>query len=116
MKRIINGVSYNTDTAQHIATASYDYEKRDGEEWSGSYDLYRTKGGAFFIVDIETPDDPTPWGYEREEAWKMQRVTFTPLTYDKAHEFVLGKGHWNIPVELLVNGIFPSIPEAEAAE
>lgn len=111
MKRIIGGKAYNTETAQHIATAKYSYEKRRGEEWSGSWDLYRTKGGAFFLVRQETPEDGSPWDLYPNELWKKTMTEFFPLTYDNAYAFVRGEAQAD-NIELLVDGIFPSIPEA----
>lgn len=121
MKRIINGKAYNTATAQHIATADYSFEK-GRTEWLGRYDLYRTKGGAFFGTDTYWPSlmhesfDRERFGSAQEEREARERVEVRALSYDEAHGFVLGK--WQIgdySVELLAEGIFPSIPEAEDA-
>lgn len=46
MKRIINGVSYNTDTATVVAW--YDYVGDEGIEREAT--VYQTRGGGFFVV------------------------------------------------------------------
>ena len=46
MKRIIDGVTYNTDTA--TAVARWEYEDENGYDTEAV--LYQTRGGAFFIV------------------------------------------------------------------
>jgi hypothetical protein len=46
MKRIIEGVTYNTDTA--TAVAQWEYDDQDG--YTTDAKLYQTRGGAFFIV------------------------------------------------------------------
>ncbi len=59
MKRIIDGVTYNTDTSERLAvsqcTASYANEPYDCRAT-----LYRTRGGAFFVherIDLGVNDD-----------------------------------------------------------
>lgn len=101
MKRIFNGKAFNTDTAQAVARGEFTYNRHD-EEWISEKTLYRTKGGAFFSFEIDTPlsnDD------------ERQVVKFDVLTYDKAHSFA--RGAENLAVEILVDGIFPSLPEAD---
>lgn len=46
MKRVIDGLTYNTDTSNQVAT--YEYEDDKGYEVTAT--LYQTRGGAFFIV------------------------------------------------------------------
>jgi hypothetical protein len=100
MKRIIDGKTYNTQTALHVATASFEYERK-GKDWRCQRDLYRTKGRALFLVDVDTT------GYDATE---HKRVTFWPISYDDAYDFVLGRyGRGNHGVELLAHYIFPSI-------
>ena len=48
MKRIIDGKSYNTETAQEIATWSNHYGCNDFKHCEES--LYRTKKGAWFVA------------------------------------------------------------------
>jgi HicB family len=46
MKRIIEGVTYNTDTATVVAK----WEYKDQDHYDTDATLYQTRGGAFFIV------------------------------------------------------------------
>ena len=45
MKRIVDGVTYNTDTATRLAQSIWKDDDRD--EVTGI--LYQTRGGAFFV-------------------------------------------------------------------
>src|SRR5258708_32634834 len=47
MKRIIEGKTYNTDTATKIAA----YEFQDEKGYDTVADVYKNRGGAFFIVN-----------------------------------------------------------------
>ena len=49
MKQIINGKTYNTDTAELIATGDNGLYTNDC--WYRSEELYRTKKGAYFICN-----------------------------------------------------------------
>ncbi len=53
MKRIIDGKTYNTDTATLVARYMY----RDDADRSVDAEVYLNKGGAFFIVHKWTGDD-----------------------------------------------------------
>jgi hypothetical protein len=46
MKRIIDGVTYNTDTA----TIAARWEYKDRDDYDKEATLYQTRGGAFFVV------------------------------------------------------------------
>jgi hypothetical protein len=100
MKRIINGVTYNTETSTRLASAKWG---DDDESVVG--DLYQTRGGAFF-VDEETTK--RVWN-EREREWQ-ERVehAFNPLSQEEAHRWIL-EGE----VEVFHNP-FDDPPEAEA--
>jgi len=102
MKRIIQGVTYNTDTATKVATASW--EGDDGDKFGT---LYQTRGGAFF-VDTET----TVWTQDEDYGPLEKRVNHEvePMTRDEAHQWVLDG-----EVEVLAD-IFPDPPEATTEE
>jgi hypothetical protein len=102
MKRIIDHKTYNTVTAQRIACGKYTYEKRC-TDWFGRQDLYRTRGGAFFLVEME-------WCNAEDKHTALE-----PISYDEAHKFVLG-GRGVSEVDLFVNGIFPTIRAKESQE
>lgn len=70
MKRVIDGVTYNTDTATVVAR--WDYRDFDGLDTDAT--LYQTRGGAFFAVhEWEVPDRDC--GVPRRKVWfeAMQR-------------------------------------------
>lgn len=70
MKRIIDGVTYNTDTATPAAT--WEYENHDGYETTAT--LYQTRGGAFFIVHEWTVNGKAKVYFEstsRDEVTKL---------------------------------------------
>jgi predicted HicB family RNase H-like nuclease len=102
VKRIIQGVTYNTDTATKIATASW-----EGDDGNKLGTVYQTRGGAFF-VDVET----TAWAQDEDFGPMEKRVTheFQPMSRDEAHEWILDG-----EVEVLAD-IFPDPPEATAEE
>ena len=68
MKRIIDGVSYDTETATEIATGSHCHELSDA--W---WTLYRTEHGAFFEVVADHDG---------------RVVQFNPMTQHEARRFV----------------------------
>jgi hypothetical protein len=110
MKRIVDGVAYNTWTSTKLAMwgpqSNTDSLGRDCEV-SGT--LYQTPKGAFFahyetITQIPGTDDRD--AYDREEN------EFEPLTPDKAREWLVkGKN-----IEIIDETFAKGIPEAEAAE
>lgn len=72
--------------------------------------MYRTKGGAFFLVVNE---------FRGEGDDETHDTTFDPMTYDQAHQFARGErvqlGFLILPgkqVEWHVEGIFPTVAEA----
>jgi hypothetical protein len=108
MKRIIDGVTYNTDTATVVATAEWTDEAWGGnpeEEHKGT--LYQTRGGAFFL------HVHTEWevlNRRTEEVEARSRDTFEPMTAAAAQKWVMAG-----EVEL-VNDAFGEPPEAVAEE
>ena len=108
MKRIIDGVTYNTETATTVARA----EVVD-PEWGGNPEerkkmvMYQTRGGAFFIhVHVEW----TVRNRRTGEADERERDVFEPMTREAAHAWVMDG-----EVELL-NDVFGEPPEAVAEE
>lgn len=106
MKRIIDGVAYNTETATRIAVAQV-HEPESGmrPEETKDYILYQTRGGAFFIrIHTET----TRKNLRTEEWDAVIREEFEPMTREQAEKWIL-EGE----VELL-NDVFGEPPEAAA--
>jgi hypothetical protein len=117
MKRIIEGKAYDTETALHVAHAEV-WDRVDTDFGrlptysTSAYDLYRTKGGAFFLTIVTGRKI-------REAKWERDFEDLHTLTYDQAHRFVngqatpTGQGHvHNQRVEILEEGIFPTVEEA----
>jgi hypothetical protein len=98
IKRIIDGKTYNTETATEIAawTESPDeYPLTIGER------LYRNRYGAFFIHGYQTdgPDGP-------EE-------DITPLTPEEAKAWLVKHRSYDVD---LIESVFGKIPEAGSGE
>jgi predicted HicB family RNase H-like nuclease len=109
MKRVIDGVTYNTDTATLIAKADDDTEldKYSGEPAKSlELRLYQTRGGAFFLhMHTETSRANS------EGEWRdIVRDEFEPLTASEAQHWVAKSGY---QVEVL-NDVFGEPPEAAA--
>jgi len=98
MKRIVNGVTYNTATATKIARSEY-----DGHDGAGTETMYQTRGGAFFIHQQETR---RVWNQREEQ--HQQRITnnFIPMSPDETHRWLM-EGN----VEVIANP-FEDPPEA----
>ena len=98
MKRVIDGVTYNTDTSTLLATARWegyrpsDWRNEIEVEFEG--DLYLTRGGAFFVVITEPDND-------------QARPVFDKMTREQAEKWVM-EGD----VELFDESIFQAPPEA----
>jgi hypothetical protein len=112
VKRIIEGKAYNTATADHIASARDGYNDDRGRDHTLQHELYRTKGGAFFMVLIDRLDD--------DDDGRDPEVEFYPIRYDTAYTFAsgrnfrLGRGEFSgLQVELHMDDIFPTVAEAE---
>jgi hypothetical protein len=100
VKKIIDGVTYNTDTS--TAVARWEGENPDGHQTVDT--LYQTHGGAFFIHSHET------WAVKGEQGgWEeRQRDLFDPYTRDAAEKWFL-EGD----VTVLSDDVFPEPPETE---
>lgn len=95
MKRIIEGVTYNTDTA--TAVARWEYEGVDGADTDAV--LYQTRGGAFFIVHT--------WNVEGKE-----KVYFEATTRDGVQRLVESTDN----LAILNDDILKDPPEASAEQ
>jgi hypothetical protein len=83
MKRIVDGLTYNTDTSTVLAKAEWDLDDQrspyNGAECEGR--LYQTRGGAFFLV---TTIHLTDGSRELKE-----KVEFAPMTAERAQAWLL---------------------------
>lgn len=96
VKRIINGKTYNTETATEIEGS----EDFSGGSNSGDF-LFQTRFGAFFRLHY----------YERGDEY--DHTTITPLTPDKAREWLEEKVSWQPE---LIEKLFGEMPEAGSGE
>ena len=103
MKRIINGVTYNTDTATQVARTEW----ADDEKTHKVGTLYQTKGGAFFV---HTNTIETRWNADGRAEFVVEKHEFDPHTRDEAQAWILSG-----EIELL-SDVFPEPPEPEADE
>ncbi len=103
MKRIINGMTYNTDTATIIGRASFVEEATGARaEERRDFTLYQTRGGAFFeLTSVSTYRKNIHGGWE-----PVERHEFDPKTREQAQAWVSEDG-----VELLSN-VLGEPPEA----
>ena len=103
MKRIINGVSFNTETSTEIA--KYEFDDVDGgEQRTGFETLCQTRGGAFFTHSYQrmvTQDETAPGGQIVKETSGI-----SPMTRDEAQDWIMTG---NVEV---FSDIFGEIPEA----
>lgn len=96
-KRIIDGKTYNTETATQIAGRN---DENDEPYESGTF-LFQTRFGAFFEYSY----------YEHfgEDDWEK----ITPLTPDNAQKWLEDRVSWNTE---LIETLFGEMPEAGSAE
>jgi hypothetical protein len=101
MKKIRDGMTYNTDTATLVAEARW----QDDDRIERNGKLYQTLGGAFFLHTTWIQD---VW-LERRGVWEQrERDEVEPMSAERAQEWML-EGE----VEVF-NNPFGDPPEAEA--
>lgn len=96
VKRIINGKTYNTETATEIEG----FEDFSGSSNRGDF-LFQTRFGAFFRLHYDERGD------------EYDYTTITPLTPDKAREWLEEKVSWQPE---LIEKLFGEMPEAGSGE
>jgi hypothetical protein len=85
MKRIVNGVTYNTATATRVATASWTGVPGDIEaEVEGT--LYQTRGGAFFVHNEITKE---VWNEIEQRMLPRTLHEFEPMSREQASAWIL---------------------------
>lgn len=96
-KRIIDGKTYNTETATQIAGWN---DQHDGPWDSGTY-LFQTRFGAFFEYSFFE-------GMNEDDFEKIR-----PLTPDEAQKWLEERVSWD---PALIERLFGEMPEAGSAE
>ena len=115
MKKIIDGVTYNTETSTLIATKEW----RETEDWESGLqwelakrgELYQTRSGTLFTVSTlvwAAMSGDMPEDVRGERA----KPRFAALTHEQAQEWILGLG-WErqVEVELLDEQALKHPPE-----
>ncbi|WP_438274394.1 hypothetical protein [Nitrobacter sp.] len=80
MKRIVNGVTYNTDTSTRLGMSRWDDDGNITET------LYQTRGGAFFL-HRETVSEV--WNEEDRSKHLATVHTFKPQSPEDAHKWIM---------------------------
>ena len=114
-KRIINGQTYNTDTATLIAQAEQDFHDRDTFQLTehAEVKIYQTRGGAFFLHTFSR-------SFRNDRNGVLQPKednVFEPMTREEVEEWVENAGYLDYEIELLSPTIGDppeAIAEAEA--
>lgn len=110
IKRIIEGVAYNTETSTKVARSEYD-ETSDGGP-RGQQVLYQTRGGALFLHTFEVSQHK-----DRHGEWQERDSNhFEVMTRETAQKWVLGFQVMNDGQVELLSDAFGEPPEAAAGD
>lgn len=82
MKRIVNGVTYNTDTATALARSQWEPDEVTRVEGT----LYQTRGGAFFVDEESTR---SVWNERQQEHQTKITNTFFPMSAEEAQTWMM---------------------------
>lgn len=100
MKRIVNGVTYNTDTSTVLGRIEY-----EGDDGKVEETLYQTRGGAFFL---DEQLEREIWNEKsRQNETKITNL-FVPKSREQAHAWIIED---NVEIE---HNPFDDPPEAVA--
>lgn len=80
MKRIVNGVTYNTDTATALGRSSWEDDGKVVET------LHQTRGGAFFV---HREKDVSVWNEKDRATLTSKEHSFQPVSPDAAHSWMM---------------------------
>ena len=103
MKRIVNGVTYNTTTSTCIGISRYEDEAANTKT---TETLHQTRGGAFFIHEAV---DTKGWNENEREYFYDNKHNFRPLSPEDAHKWYMSG-----EVEIVDESVFQTPPEATA--
>ena len=99
-KRIINGQTYNTDTATLIARAEANFGDNPNLDRPGEHaevKVYQTRGGAFFLHTFSQTPRKDANGNER----LVEDNMFEPMTREDVEQWVENAGYLDYQIELL---------------
>src|SRR5690349_6234682 len=107
MKRVVDGVTYNTDTSTVVARAGWDEDDTDTRyDIEVTQTLYKTQGGALFLLEDKSWCEGQ--GRLREE---RNRATITPMSLEQAQGWAM-RGE----IEIIDSSVLGEPPEAEEEE
>lgn len=109
MKRVVDGVTYNTDTSTKVAVSEWE-EVDEGPKTDivVKQELFQTRGEAFFLLIRKE------WREfdQNEREWiRDERSEITPISRERAQGWLL-----NGQVEIIDSSVFGDPPEAEAED
>jgi predicted HicB family RNase H-like nuclease len=107
MKRIVDGVTYNTQTSRLLARAVLRAVWPDDESVEHTLELYQTRGGAFFLLDRWLQE---VWIERQERAEHRERSELEAMSAEQAQRWMLEND-----IEVIDNP-FGDPPEATAEE
>jgi hypothetical protein len=109
VKRIVNGKTYNTETASLIARYEADhYNQRMNRRSEIETWIYRTEAGAFFQVLDETIID-----LMAESMPPISRIAVQPLSRTELDRLIANSG---FDIEIIDETLLPPPPEAGAED
>jgi hypothetical protein len=82
VKRIVDGVTYNTETSTRLAESVWKDDADD--EVTGT--LYQTRGGAFFVYEYALKE---VWVERIGETIERERNEIIPMSSSEAHEWIM---------------------------
>src|SRR3954467_12734204 len=106
MKRVVNGMTYNTDTATMLARVDWGDDDDDGSQIDT---LYQTRGGAFFLI---TEGQKPVWNQRASEDQMRGFTECKPLSPQDAEAWFLDDRN-GVAIDILHNP-FGEFPEATA--
>jgi hypothetical protein len=81
MRRIVNGVTYNTETSTALGRSQY-----DGNYGAVEETLYQTRAGSFFVDEKVTRQ---VWNKRERDHEVKVAVNFIPMSRERAHKWIL---------------------------
>jgi len=105
MKRVVDGVAYNTATSTRLAEKEWNEQDERGRTANVEATLYQTQKGAFFVHKWTFTEW---WDEEAGEPTSRSRDECIPMTAEEASAWLL-RGDVNI-----IHNPFGEVPEAAA--
>ena len=109
MKRVVDGVTYNTVTSSLVAVSEWEEDDQGPKKSIGvTQELFQTRGGAFFLL---VRREWSEWDQNEREWFPNERLEIMPVSRERAQGWLLSG-----QVEIVDSNVFGEPPEAEAEE